>query len=115
MKYYYIHHLSSSAINITKRAVGNTFSPGEPVEYGENQMNLPQSIRDLANTSGHPRPSKKKNKIILSRSSNEIETSHNRNKNKSKKVKTDVNANSIHQVYGLSPEIDTLQSSVVER
>ena len=31
MKYYYIHHLSSSAINITKRAVGNTFSPGEPV------------------------------------------------------------------------------------
>ena len=26
-----------------------------------------------------------------------------------------VNSSSIHQVYGLSPEIDTLQSSVVER
>ena len=59
--------------------------------------------------------SNKENKIQLPRTSNHIENSQRRKKQKSTKFMKKVNSSSMHQVYGLSPEIDTLQSSVVER
>ena len=59
--------------------------------------------------------SNKENKLQLPRTSNHIENSQRRKKQKSTKFMKKVNSSSMHQVYGLSPEIDTLQSSVVER
>ena len=86
--------------NVTKRAISNSVNK----EYVS--FDLKPSILNISN---------KENKLQLPRTSNHIENSQRRKKQKSTKFMKKVNSSSMHQVYGLSPEIDTLQSSVVER
>ena len=90
----------SSGSNVTKRAISNSVSK----EYAN--FDLKPSILNVSNN---------ENKKELPRTSNHIQNSQRQKKYKSKKFMKNVNSSLVHQVYGLSPEIDTLQSSVVER